>query len=182
MLPNCVPAFSFNLLLVKSYVLIHIFCFWIEYKKFHLCVITAKRGKVEQPFADKVFHYELHKFRKYWSNIAVVGAHERLCNQSSVKQSINQSLCNQSSVNQSINHCAINHLSNNQSQLQNKLMLPLNYSRCLLRNIIISQHLFHILYFFYFSDRLFQISIKTSTILIRLDVLILFLLSMKHSC
>ena len=65
--------------------------------------------KAEHPFVDKVFNYDLTKFKKKTklNNIAVVGAHVRLYSQSSVKI----------------------------PSTKHTPMLPLKYSRCLLRNI-----------------------------------------------
>ena len=66
--------------------------------------------KAEHPFVDKVFNYDLTKFKKKQTklnNIAVVGAHVKLYSQSSVKI----------------------------PSTKHTPMLPLKYSQCLLRNI-----------------------------------------------
>ena len=48
-------------------------------------MINAKRRKTVDVFLDTVFKYDFTKCRNDWSNIAVVGAHGRLYNHSSVK-------------------------------------------------------------------------------------------------
>ena len=78
---------------------------------FHEKLMKAKRMKTEHASTDKVFKYDLTKFQKYWSNKVVVGAHGRLNSQSPAKF----------------------------LTTKHTPMLPLNYSGCLLCNMLIQQ-------------------------------------------
>ena len=49
---------------ILIYVLHCIICFSLEHKELHKNVIKAKWRKVKCPFVDKVFNYDLSKFKK----------------------------------------------------------------------------------------------------------------------